>query len=110
MRLLQSLDLAEVLAEEMVPVSDYQWFGADGELLLRFDVDGLARSGWKSDYMFFQPELEAAIDRHACVPAGVTVERGWVAEGLKDSGDHVELSLHQVSQDGPGQIASTGEY
>jgi 2-polyprenyl-6-methoxyphenol hydroxylase-like FAD-dependent oxidoreductase len=110
MRLLQSLDLADVLAEEMVPVSDYQWFGADGELLLRFDVDGLARSGWKSDYMFFQPELEAAIDRHACVPAGVTVERGWVAEGLKDSGDHVELTLHQVSQNGPGQIASTDEY
>src|ERR1700749_513039 len=44
MRLLQSLDLAAVLADEMVPVQDYQWFGADGELLLRFDVDGLARS------------------------------------------------------------------
>ena len=39
MRLLQSLGLADVLAGEMVPVRDYQWFGADGELLLRFDVD-----------------------------------------------------------------------
>ena len=110
MRLLQSLDLAGVLAAEMVPVSDYQWFGADGDPLLRFDVDGLARSGWKSDYMFFQPELEAAIDRHACVPAGVTVERGWVADGLKDSGDHVELTLRRVREDEPGRIADTGEY
>jgi 2-polyprenyl-6-methoxyphenol hydroxylase-like FAD-dependent oxidoreductase len=110
MRLLQTLGLADVLAEEMVPVRDYQWFGADGELLLRFDVDGLARSGWKSDYMFFQPELEAAIHRHVCVPAGVTVERGWVAEGLEDSGDHVELRLQRVSEEGPGQLASTGEY
>ena len=49
--------------------------------------------------MFFQPELEAAIDRHACVPSGVTVERGWVAEGLEDSGDHVELTLHRVSEE-----------
>src|SRR6201993_692401 len=49
MRLLQSLGLAEVLADEMVPVRDYQWFGADGEALLRFDGNGLARSGWVAD-------------------------------------------------------------
>ena len=109
MRLLQSLGLADALAREMVPVPDYQWFGADGQLLLRFDVDGLARSGWESDYMFFQPELEAAIDRHACVPAGVTVERGWVADGMEDSGDHVELTVHRVSDDAAGQLAMTGE-
>ena len=109
MRLLQSLDLADVLAEEMVPVRDYQWFGADGKLLLRFDVNGLGRSGWESDYMFFQPELEAAIHRHACVPAGVTVERGWVADGLVDLGDHAELNLHRVSEEETGQLAKTGE-
>ena len=40
MRLLQSLDLADVLADELVPVHDYQWFGADGEPVLRFDRDG----------------------------------------------------------------------
>jgi 2-polyprenyl-6-methoxyphenol hydroxylase-like FAD-dependent oxidoreductase len=109
MRLLQSLGLADVLAEEMVPVRDYQWFGADGKLLLRFDVNGLGRSGWESDYMFFQPELEAAIHRHACVPAGVTVERRWVADGLVDSGDHAELNLHRVSEEETGQLAKTGE-
>ncbi len=38
MRLLQTLGLADTLATEMVAVHDYQWFGADGELLLRFDV------------------------------------------------------------------------
>src|SRR5690242_16996422 len=46
MRLLQSLDLAGVVGGEMVPVRDYQWFGADGELLMRFDRQGLAPSGW----------------------------------------------------------------
>ncbi len=110
MRLLQSLGLADVLAGEMIPVHDYHWFGADGELLLRFDVSGLARSGWESDYMFFQPELEAAMDRYACVPSGVAVERGWVAEGLEDLGDHVELTLHRVSEEATDQPAKTGEY
>ena len=80
MRLLQSLGLSEMLAEEMVPVDDYRWFGADGELLLRFEPRSPAPSGWDGDYMFFQPELERAIDDHACAPPGVTVERGWAAE------------------------------
>ena len=110
MRLLQSLGLADVLAEEMVPVDDYQWFGADGESLLRFDRQGLAPSGWEASYMFFQPELEAAIHRHACVPSGVTVERGWVAEELKDARHHVELTLRRVGEEEPGQLARTGEY
>jgi 2-polyprenyl-6-methoxyphenol hydroxylase-like FAD-dependent oxidoreductase len=110
MRLLQSLELADVLAGEMVPVDDYQWFGADGEPVLRFDAGGLARSGWQADYMFFQPELEAAVDRHACIPAGVVVERGWVAEALRDRGDHVELTVHRVSKEEPGQLALTGEH
>jgi 2-polyprenyl-6-methoxyphenol hydroxylase-like FAD-dependent oxidoreductase len=110
MRLLQSLGLADALADEMVPVPDYQWFGADGELLLRFEREGLAPSGWEASYMFFQPELEAAIHRHACVPAGVAVERGWVAEDIVDSGDHAELTVRRVSEVEPEQLASTREH
>ena len=109
MRLLQSLDLAEPLAEEMVPVHDYQWFGADGELLLRFDTAGLAPSGWETDYMFFQPELEHAIDRNACAQRGVSVERGWVAEGLTDAAVGVELALRPADEEEAGRLARTGE-
>ena len=109
MRLLQSLGLSEVLADEMVPVDDYRWFGADGELLLRFEPRSPAPSGWESDYMFFQPELERAIDEHACTPAGVTVERGWAAEGLVQSDERVELTLRRVAEDEPGRLALTGD-
>jgi 2-polyprenyl-6-methoxyphenol hydroxylase-like FAD-dependent oxidoreductase len=87
MRLLQTLGLADALAEQMVAVHDYQWFGADGELLLRFDTHSPACSGWESDYMFFQPELEAALDRLACAQPRVTVERSWAAEGLAQSSE-----------------------
>jgi 2-polyprenyl-6-methoxyphenol hydroxylase-like FAD-dependent oxidoreductase len=109
MRIVQALGLSEVLAEEMVPVPDYQWFGADGEPLLHFERQDLAPSGWESDYMFFQPELERAIHLHACVPAGVTIERGWSAEHLLQSDDRVELTLHRVTEDEPGRLALTGE-
>ena len=109
MRLLQSLGLSEVLADEMVPVDDYRWFGADGDVLLRFEPRSPAPSGWEGDYMFFQPELERAIDDHACAPAGVTVERGWAAEGLVQSDEQVELTLRRVTEDEPGRLALTGD-
>jgi 2-polyprenyl-6-methoxyphenol hydroxylase-like FAD-dependent oxidoreductase len=109
MRLLQALGLAEVLDGEMVPVDDYRWFGADGDLLMRFEPRSPAPSGWEGDYMFFQPELERAIDSHACVPAGVTVERGWAAEGLEQSDDRVEVTLRRVTEAEPGRLALTSE-
>src|SRR5450755_1715211 len=109
MRLLQSLGLSEVLAEELVPVDDYRWFGADGDLLMRFEPHSPALSGWETDYMFFQPELERAMEAHACVPAGVTVARGWAAEGLVQFDDRVELTLRRVTEEEPGRLALTGE-
>jgi 2-polyprenyl-6-methoxyphenol hydroxylase-like FAD-dependent oxidoreductase len=108
MRLLQSLGLADALADEMIPVQDYQWFGADGKLLLRFDVEGLARSGWESDYMFFQPELETALDRLGCAQPRVTVERGWLAEQLRETGHGAELTVRCVD-DAFGGLALTGQ-
>src|SRR5450755_3523881 len=109
MRLLQSLGLSEVLAEELVPVDDYRWFGADGDLLMRFEPHSPALSGWETDYMFFQPELERAMEAHACVPAGVTVARGWAAEGLVQFDDRVELTLRRVTEEEPGRLALTGD-
>ncbi len=110
MRLLQALELAEVLHEEMIPVHVYQWFGADGELLMRFETHHPAQSGWETDYMFFQPELERAIDRHACGLATVSVERGWEATGLVDRDQGIELTLRRVQEEeDAGRLAPTGD-
>jgi 2-polyprenyl-6-methoxyphenol hydroxylase-like FAD-dependent oxidoreductase len=106
MRLLQALGLAETLAEEMVPLHEYHWFGEDGQSLLRFEVPTPARSGWEPHYMFFQPELEAALDRHGCVPAGVEVERGWVAEELVDTDTGAELTVRPAGAE-QGAVART---
>src|SRR4051812_37446675 len=105
MRLLQSLDLVDVLASEMVPADEYQWFGADGKPLLRFDLSGTARSGWHPSYMFFQPELETALDRAGYSHPGVTVERGWAAEGLRETRGGAELTVRRCAPDGETRTA-----
>ena len=108
MRLLQSLGLAGALAEEMIPVRDYQWFGADGEPVMRFDRQGVASSGWEGSYMFFQPELEAALDGAGCAEPNVEVHRGWIADGLLDSGAGAELTVRRVD-DGFGGLALSAD-
>jgi 2-polyprenyl-6-methoxyphenol hydroxylase-like FAD-dependent oxidoreductase len=109
MRLLQLLGLADSLATEMVAVHDYQWFGADGELLLRFDVQTPARSGWESDYMFFQPELETALDRLGCAQPRATVQRGWAAEALVQFDGGAELTVRRIVEQDAGGLAPSDE-
>ena len=109
MRLLQSLGLAETLAQEMVPVRSYQWFGADGEPLLRFGAQGPSGSGWEPDYLFFQPDIENAVDRFARAQPRVTVARGWKAEGLVDSAAGAELTVRRLAEEEPGRLVPTAE-
>ena len=109
MRLLQSLGLAEALAQDMVAVPEYSWFGADGEPLLQFSGERPARSGWEADYLFFQPELEAALNRVGDALPRVTVARGWGAEALSVSGAGAEVTARRVIEELPGHPVATGE-
>ena len=45
------------------PSTTYQWFGADGEPIVRMEHPALGPSGWEPGYTFFQPTLERALDR-----------------------------------------------
>jgi 3-(3-hydroxy-phenyl)propionate hydroxylase len=109
MRLLQSFGLADALAQNMIAVPDYQWFGADGQPLLGFTREPTTRSGWAQDYMFFQPDLEGALDRLARSQDGVVVERGWHAEALTDSPAGVEVTVRRVAEGEPGRLTATAE-
>ena len=99
MRLLQSLGLADRLAGEMIPLRDYHWFGADREPLMTLVPEHPATSGWEPDYLFFQPEFERALDGHACGHDGVSLNRGWVAEGLVNEADAAVLTLRRSHDD-----------
>ena len=104
MRLLQALGLADRLADEMIALREYHWFGADGEPLMTLTPEQPAKSGWESDYLFFQPELERALDGHACANDGVSLHRGWVAEELVDEAEGATLTVRRHDEPEPGQI------
>ncbi len=99
MRLLQRLGIAEQLAAQMLPLSEYHWLGADGEELMVLRPQNPALSGWEPDWLFFQPSLEAALDARARDGEGVTVERGWMAEGLLQDADGATVRLRRVHGD-----------
>ena len=101
MRLLQGLEVADDLAGDLLPVRDYHWYGADGEPLMTLEAPVPAVSGWESDYMFFQPALEQALERRASEQPSVTVERGWVAQALSVEPDHALLTVRRVSEERP---------
>jgi 2-polyprenyl-6-methoxyphenol hydroxylase-like FAD-dependent oxidoreductase len=108
MRLLQSLGLAERLAEQMIPLREYRWFGADGEELLTLTPETPSKSAWEPDYLFFQPEFERALDG-ACTADGVSVHRGWVADGLINEPDGAVLKIRRYEEVQRGHLEPTDE-
>lgn len=107
MRVWQALGIVEEIADDLLPIYDYRWFGADGEPIMTMRGQTPAPSGWEPNYLFFQPYLEAALDRRARQLAAV--ERGWSAEALAQHADHVELKLRRVREDVPGRLLATQE-
>lgn len=92
MRLWQALGMTDELLEDVIAVNRYEWFGADGDPIVRFDIpDG--PSGWPFSYCFFQPYLESALER-ALVSTSAEVNRGWTLVGLTEQEAHVELEFH----------------
>ena len=67
------------------PPGRYQWFGADGEPILRMEHPPVGPSGWEPGYTFYQPSLERALDRAVRALPTVEVHRGWSAEALEQA-------------------------
>ena len=82
----------------MVSFGEYRWYGADGEELMTLRPASPSLSGWEPDYLFFQPLLEEMLDARARSFPGVSVERGWAAEGLQQDADGVTLTLRSVEE------------
>lgn len=99
MRILQSIGVAGAVEERAIPIADYEWFSADGTLLLHLDWNAPTPSGWRSDYLFYQPYLEDALGRAVREqhPA-VEVFTGWEAVGLEQDADGVEVALREVAR------------
>jgi 2-polyprenyl-6-methoxyphenol hydroxylase-like FAD-dependent oxidoreductase len=109
MQVWQSLGLTEELADDLVPVSTYTWFGADGEAIMRMELPSCGPSGWAPGYLFYQPNLERALDRAVRALPSASVHNGWSAEALTQADDHVDLTLRRMREPECGRLESTPE-
>lgn len=111
MRVWQELGIAEEILANARAMSGYEWYGADGELVLGFDLP-LGPSGWWTSYHFFQPDLEDALLAAVAAQQSVTVRRATACVGVDEHDTHVDLELVATQADGtatPGGPAQTVE-
>ena len=109
MQVWQALGIADELADDVLPALTYDWFGADGELIVKMEFASPGRSGWEPGYTFFQPNLEAVLDRAVRALPSAAVHRGWGAEALTQADDHVAVTLRRIREPGRGRLEPTPE-
>jgi 2-polyprenyl-6-methoxyphenol hydroxylase-like FAD-dependent oxidoreductase len=97
-RILQSLGCHAPVLEDSYPTLEYTWVNADGETLLEFDWGAQGVSGWHSDYMQYQPVLEAALAERLERDPLVDAFGGWEAVAIRQHDDHVELEVRRTAR------------
>ena len=110
-RLLAALDCADAMLEDSYPTVEYKWVNAAGDTLLDFDWGAKSVSGYNSDYMQYQPLIEAALDGRLKASPRVEDLTGWECLGFVDHGDHVEVRVRPApggsgAAQSPGEVAS----
>ncbi len=69
---------------------------ADRQLLQHIPWNREGPSGWHSDYLFYQPNLEDTLDGASRAQPTVGVSLDWKAVGLTQNADHVELTVQKA--------------
>jgi 2-polyprenyl-6-methoxyphenol hydroxylase-like FAD-dependent oxidoreductase len=91
MRVLQLLGCAETLLTDAVACDTYTLRNGQGELLAEFPWSADGVSGWKSDYMMYQPVLEDSLYSRNVDDPNVTFRRGFEVHDIVTHDDHVEV-------------------
>ncbi len=97
MRVFQSTGLAEAVMPACAPVHGIQFLNADRDLL--FDLQSSGRttaSGWQTGYMFYQPDLEAALQAGVRRFDNVEVHTGHEVLGVTQDDDGVEVRVRDL--------------
>ena len=102
MRTFQSLGIADAVVQNATLADKYVFRNAAGEMLMSFDYGAPGISGWLSDYIVYQPDIEDALDAAVRDTPNVQVHQGWEAVGLRQDADAVEVELRRVGQQGDG--------
>lgn len=95
MRLMEKIGAGAEIREGAVCWDTYDTRTAafGGELLRHFDWSGIGRHGWREHWSFYQPRLEAAVDRRVRDCSSVTVHFGTEAVALEQDADGVTLTV-----------------
>lgn len=93
MRILQSLGCAERVEAGSLRSNRYEWRNAAGQTLISFEWDADGISGWPSDYMIYQPDIEDALHDVVMSTPSVSVNMGWEAVAIRQFDDHAEVMV-----------------
>ncbi len=96
-RLLAALDAAEAMLEDSYPTVEYKWVNAAGDTLLDFDWGATSVSGYNSDYMQYQPLIEAALNDRIKASPQVEDFTGWECVEVVNGEDHVDVRVRPAS-------------
>lgn len=94
-RIFQSIGLAPPSISEITEPFDgmYEWFNADGNLIMEVDWRGISQTGWYNTYFFHQPDLENRMQQRLEALPNVEVWWGYEYLGHQETGDTVIADL-----------------
>jgi 3-(3-hydroxy-phenyl)propionate hydroxylase len=97
MRVFQSIGLAEAVLPACAEVKGMHFLSANGETLLAFDApDGPTSNGWPAGYLFYQPDLERALQDGVRRFPNVDVFPGHEVRGIENRDDGVALTVREI--------------
>jgi len=98
MRVFQSIGLAEAVLPACAEVKGMHFLSAKGETLLAFDApDGPTSNGWPAGYLFYQPDLEEALQDGVRRFSSVDVFPGHEVAAIDNRSDGVALTVRELA-------------
>jgi 3-(3-hydroxy-phenyl)propionate hydroxylase/flavoprotein hydroxylase len=95
-RVLHANGLGRQLEEFTSPAPLYRWFNADWKELLSIDWTTESISGGQETNFVHQPSVEKALDAVVRETPNVSLQTGWEAIDVKQTRDHVELTVRNA--------------
>ncbi len=108
MRIIQAVGAHKAILADDVEFASYNWYNGEGELLLAFP-SGQSISGFRGDYMMFQPVLDGALYDSLDKLPSATIRMGALVKGLHQDEDGVTLQWETTSIDEDGRTVGNGD-
>jgi 3-(3-hydroxy-phenyl)propionate hydroxylase len=107
MRSFQTIGMAHFEKTFSLP-GVYRFYDAQWRPVMEFPFNrGVTEQGWQSDYMFHQPDFEAALRGHAQKDPKILQFFGWEAIELVTSEDGVRLRLRERTSRAEQEVRTT---